>query len=64
MRDFAYYSTRADAIKAKERKYYTGKPCRNGHLTYRYTVSSQCAECCRARAQKHLAGIRALLNGC
>ena len=27
------------------RKFYTGMPCKNGHLTYRYTQSGVCKDC-------------------
>ncbi|MDN0126884.1 hypothetical protein QVO16_07905 [Yersinia massiliensis] len=37
--------TRTDAAKVGLLKYYTGKPCRNGHLGERYTVNGSCVEC-------------------
>ena len=37
--------TRQDAIKARQTTYYTGVPCKNGHLAKRYTRTSVCAEC-------------------
>lgn len=36
---------RADAIKRNLREYFTGLPCKNGHLAKRYTQSSACYEC-------------------
>ena len=35
----------AEAQARGEKTYATGTPCRNGHLTYRYTSSGACAEC-------------------
>ncbi|OVZ82209.1 hypothetical protein [Yersinia kristensenii] len=37
--------TRTDAARVGQLKYYTGKPCRNGHLCERYTVNGSCVEC-------------------
>jgi hypothetical protein len=34
-------------------KYNTGKPCRNGHLSDRYTLNGTCVECCKITSQKH-----------
>jgi len=36
---------RKSAIAAGDWKYFTGKPCRHGHLSWRYTSSSVCCEC-------------------
>lgn len=36
---------RKDAYAQQLRTYDTGRPCRNGHLTYRYTISGSCSEC-------------------
>lgn len=45
-------ATRAMAIAGKNTKYFTGKPCKNGHTTYRYTASAICADCAHARFKK------------
>ena len=45
-------TTRAAAIATKNTKYFTGKPCRKGHTTYRYTASAICADCAHARFKK------------
>lgn len=37
--------TRSDAITAGKSKYFTGKRCKNGHLSERYVVSCGCCEC-------------------
>jgi len=39
---------RKDAAKAGLKKYCTGKPCANGHLSYRYTTTAACYQCCKA----------------
>ena len=37
--------TRPEAREKGLKIYYTGKPCRNGHDSYRYTQSGTCAQC-------------------
>lgn len=36
---------RRDAAEAGENKYYTGRPCTNGHDSPRYTSSGICCKC-------------------
>lgn len=36
---------RAEAKAKGLNTYFTGRPCRNGHNSYRYTTSGSCAEC-------------------
>lgn len=38
-------TTRGAAIADNQRNYFTGKPCSKGHVSYRYTCSSNCHEC-------------------
>lgn len=45
-------TSRSAAIAEKSTKYFTGKPCRKGHTTYRYTASATCAECAHVRFKK------------
>lgn len=45
-------TSRSAAIAEKSTKYFTGKPCRKGHTTYRYTASAICAECAHVRFKK------------
>lgn len=40
--------TRRDAITAGLNKYFTGIPCKNQHLTFRYTTSGACSGCIRS----------------
>lgn len=43
--DFDLPDSRTAAKAAGESKYFTGKPCSKGHLSYRYTNSGTCSEC-------------------
>jgi len=38
-------STRIEALTAVEKWYDTKQPCRNGHLSKRYTVDGSCYRC-------------------
>lgn len=40
-------STRAEAQTSGSSKYFTGKPCTNGHVEIRYTSSGSCRGCIR-----------------
>lgn len=40
--------TRKQAAADGDKLYYTGKPCRKGHDSMRYTSTGMCFECCRA----------------
>lgn len=37
--------SRAEAYAAGQSQYFTGKPCKNGHTTYRYVQSGTCSAC-------------------
>lgn len=51
-------SVRLNAARSGITKYYTGKPCKRGHVTYRYTASGMCAECSAKKAKgRHAAGL-------
>lgn len=50
--------TRQEAIKKKLTKYCTGKTCKHGHLSERYTVSGMCVQCCVAQATAHKQRVR------
>jgi hypothetical protein len=52
-------ASREEAIEAGEIFYYTGLPCKNGHLAKRYTTSGQCIECARAIFRAKAERIRA-----
>ena len=45
-------SKRKEAQTNKETTYFTGLPCKHGHIDFRYTVDGKCAECSRLSAKK------------
>lgn len=58
---------RAEARKLGRVRYFTGRPCRHGHVAERYVVSGSCIECLRLsqlelHAYKSYA-VRCLLQG-
>jgi len=44
-------SSYSAAVSEKSNKYFTGKPCKRGHVEYRY-VNGGCAECIRQDLRK------------
>ena len=44
--------TRREAVKENLAKYFTGRPCNNGHTTYRYTGTGACAGCVAGYAKR------------
>lgn len=54
--------TRRQAAEAGENKYFTGRPCKNGHLSLRYTNSGICCACNVAAAKKYNNGLRVAKN--
>lgn len=42
-----YPSTHSDAVAVGSRFYFTGKPCKHGHISLRKTCSYNCIECCK-----------------
>lgn len=45
--------SRTEAIKKGLQKYYTGKPCKHGHLSERTVYDKHCIICKRIRVKKH-----------
>jgi len=43
---------RKDAIAQGLVRYFTGKPCKHGHVVERHTVDGQCLECGKAKCKK------------
>ncbi len=43
--------TRAEALKLGLKNYYTGEPCKHGHISERYTVNTRCLDCINEYAQ-------------
>ena len=41
--------SRAEAIAIGYKRYFTGKPCKHGHVSERYTNSKHCIECLKQR---------------
>lgn len=56
--------TRAEAREQGKARYFTGKPCRNGHLEERFTLDARCLGCSREHSAKsrakHLEARRAV----
>ena len=50
--------TRQQAIARGLTKYFTGKPCKRGHLSERYTLTSNCAQCTIESTSRGRAKIR------
>ena len=42
--------TKQEAIQKKETRF-LGKPCKNGHSGWRYTINSDCVECAQSRQE-------------
>lgn len=45
--------SRSDAAERGLKKYYTGQPCKHGHVTFRYTQSGACADCLAASQNRY-----------
>jgi hypothetical protein len=45
--------TRAEALKAGLKKYYTGVPCKFNHVSFRYTTTGACVDCVSGHGRKH-----------
>jgi len=43
---------RSQAVTRGESKYFTGKPCKHGHISPRYTITAACVACAIAQAKK------------
>ena len=50
--------TRSEAIKLGLKKFYTGRPCKAGHLAMRYTMSGSCEKC----IAEHYGKVQKLMN--
>ena len=44
--------SRQDALKQSLPRYFTGKPCKHGHIAQRYTHNKTCCNCANANANK------------
>ena len=45
--------SRAEAREQGLTKYFTGKPCKNGHIAERYTKTCECSKCIYERTKKY-----------
>ena len=45
-------STHTEALRRGEKYYYTGKPCKHGHIGPRFTTGRKCKECAYIRNRK------------
>jgi len=50
---------RGDAITQGSSVYFTGRPCKQGHIVQRYTTSGGCIECIRLAREAERAAIKA-----
>ena len=55
-------STRMEAAQNGDLEYYTGKPCKNGHITIRNTLTGACKECNAEYVKRHKNKYRDLIN--
>ena len=55
--------SRKDAISLGLRKYYTGEPCRNGHIAERYVQSGTCQECINGSRSSAIITARSTIAG-
>lgn len=46
--------TRAEAKAAGAAQYFTGKPCKQGHLVPKFTCSGSCTECLASRRREYM----------
>jgi hypothetical protein len=51
-------NTRTKALEARSTKYFTGKPCPYGHVTYRYTKSAACKDCSSPKLAAYLKKVK------
>jgi hypothetical protein len=51
--------TKRQAISLGLKRYFTGKPCKQGHVTERYVTKSSCVECLKESRLKRIDKIRA-----
>jgi 5-methylcytosine-specific restriction endonuclease McrA len=47
------FSSRAEAKEAGELYYFTGHPCKHGHVDKRFVSTCSCSECVRIQARKN-----------
>lgn len=55
--------SRSQALAAGDSKYWTGKLCRNGHASLRYTSCGACCDCLAAHRMKYATATQELRSG-
>lgn len=45
-------ATRTEALVLNQKKYFTNKPCHNGHISPRYTTNKQCCKCNASKSKQ------------
>ena len=53
-------STKSEALRRRDPRYFTGKPCKHGHIAERYTRSGTCVVCMQIFAEAKSAEYAAL----
>lgn len=54
-------NTREEAARAGQHIYYTGKPCKYGHIAHRYVLTGACKTCSIMHSENNKARFRQLL---
>ncbi|UPY96245.1 MULTISPECIES: hypothetical protein [Pectobacterium] len=54
--------TRLEAAKGGMNKFYTGKPCKHGHLSERWTLNGGCVQCNIDRVEQKRKEISGLMK--
>jgi len=55
-------SNRKQAAREGLHKYFTGKPCKRGHLSYRYTKTGTCAACVRLYTTEYGKQVKSIID--
>lgn len=55
-------SIQTEAAKAGSAIYFTGKPCKRGHVSPRHTISGDCTECAKHRTIDRRKRLRDMLG--
>lgn len=55
-------TTRRQAAERGMNRYFTGKPCKHGHIAERYVTSNACVACVLASTMAHNQKIRDVLH--
>lgn len=53
-------TTRTEAIAANQPQYFTGKPCKRGHIALRNTATAECTLCRREYSKGNYQQVKAI----